>query len=247
MAFAEGVDYSFDRPSLSALKSAGKAFCMRYHGAGTSNKWITKTEAAAIHAMGLAVVALCEGAEGDALNGYAQGQAHARAADAGWFSVGLPNDRPIYFAVDFDMQVSQRPAVAAYLNGCASVIGANRVGVYGGIKCVDWAYQNRLAAWFFQTYAWSGGAWAAHTHVQQYSNNHIIGGGAVDYDRAMVADYGQWPNAVAAAGAAVGSVAPIVTAGPWDYTGVLAGITSDLQGAAGVLSGQAGFINALRG
>ncbi|HEU5219177.1 MAG TPA: DUF1906 domain-containing protein [Gemmatimonadales bacterium] len=223
-----GVDYSFDRPSPVCLKSKGWWFACRYFGPG-SGKLATPAEVKAIHAAGLSVVALAEGYARDALLGYEKGAEHARMADTAAFQAGMPNDRPIYFAVDFDMTVAQRPAVRAYLKGCADVMGAERVGVYGGIRTTEWAWQNRYAAWVFQTYAWSNGVWGDHAYLRQFSNNRAACGGTVDLCYATVTDWGQWPHAKETIGPAPSAPAPVVTSGPWDFRPEIQGIGNDLN------------------
>lgn len=245
MVSIPGVDYSFDRPAPIILFALGYRWAGRYFGPG-SGKLATAAECRAIHAAGLSIVALAEGFARDALKGHAEGVRQAQLADTGYFLAGGPNDRPIFFAVDFDMTVAQRPAVRAFLAGCADVIGLNRVGVYGGLRTVDWAYQNSYAKWYYQTAAWSQGLWAPHIHIQQYSNGHIIGNGLVDLDRAVRADFGQWPKPAAAPGAPGTGPAPIVTEGPWDFTPDMAGISSDLSLSASKVGGLSRVIDNLR-
>ena len=243
----EGVDYSFQRPSPTNLKLGGKAFAMSYTGPG-SGKFFTKAEIGALHAVGIAVVMLAERFPDSALSGHAEGVSQAQEADAMSFTWGLPADRPIYFAVDFDMQVSQRPAVLSFLEGVAAVIGHNRVGIYGGIRTTEWAAQNRYASWFFQTYAWSGTDLGPAANVYQYRNNQILGGANVDLDRSITVDFGQWPNAVAAvATAGADTAAPIVDTSSFDFTVDVASISDSLTSSAAAIAGAARSIDALRG
>lgn len=189
----EGVDYSFAPPSAAGLAAAGKRFAMRYVGPGSQAKRLSAAERDSLRNAGLSIVLLAEGGVVDALHGTSVGVSHARLAQQEADRLGL-GGLPIYFAVDFDATAAQWPAVAAYLRGAGSVIGAGRVGVYGGIRAIQWAQRDQLAAWFFQTYAWSGGVWANGVHVQQYRNGQPLGGGTVDLCRAMTTDYGQWPR-----------------------------------------------------
>jgi Domain of unknown function (DUF1906) len=243
----EGVDYSFQRPSATNLKLAGKWFVGSYAGPGFG-KFFTKAEIGALHALGIAVVILAERFPDSALSGYAEGQSQAQEADAMSYTWGLPADRPIYFAVDFDMQVAQRPAVKDFLDGCAAVIGRNRVGVYGGIRTTEWASQNRYASWFYQTYAWSDGEWGPAAHIQQYRNDQILGGAQVDLDRSYVTDYGQWPHPVESIGPAPTSTPqPVTDTSSWDFVTDVAGITNDIASAVSVLSGVSRTITAVRG
>jgi len=195
-----GVDYAFQQPSASALKAAGKTFACRYGGAGTSGKWLTAKELAALTAQGIAVVANVEGTANGMLGGYDAGARWARQADNHFHALGMPDDRPIYLSADFDVQPSQWPAVHAALMGARDALGDARVGIYGGKYAVARAQAENAAQWFWQTYAWSGKPtqWLPGTHIQQYQNGVIIGGASCDLDRALVQDFGQWGGAVTA-------------------------------------------------
>lgn len=192
----EGVDYSYDRPDPGALSTAGKRFVVRYGALGNAAKFLTWEELALLQEHGLAVVANVEESAGG-FRGAAAGQRWAAAGDAFFRGLGMPADRPIYFSVDWDASPADWPDIDAALRGAASVIGAGRVGVYGSFAVVEHCRAAGTAAWLWQTYAWSGGRWSPGAHLQQYKNSQTLGGGAVDLDRAMVADYGQWGSSVA--------------------------------------------------
>lgn len=187
-----GVDYSTSRPDPQTLAAKGIQFACRYGGVGTSPKWLTGPEGDKLAAAGVAIVAGVEGQAAGLLQGWDEGKRWAEKADAHFTYLGMPPDRPIYFAVDFDVTAQQWPLVRMALRGAASVIGLNRVGVYGGYQAVQWAHTDRVAKWFWQTYAWSRGQWATFNHLEQYKNGVDIGGADVDLDRALVGDYGQW-------------------------------------------------------
>lgn len=196
----EGVDYAFSWPDPVRLAAAGKRFAMRYIGPGTAEKHLSAMEREQIWGAGLAIVLLAEGAASSALGGYAVGRTHALQAQLAAHELGAPDDRPIYFALDWDVSWVQWPTAAAYLAGAASVIGKARVGVYGGLDAIEWAHGSGAAAWFFQTYAWSrklvDGAyrvmWSRFNHVEQYQNGVSLAGGTVDLCRSVRTDYGQW-------------------------------------------------------
>jgi hypothetical protein len=76
------------------------------------------------------------------------------------------------------------------------VLGPGRVGVYGSYATVAHCAAAGTAAWFWQTYAWSGGRWHPAAHLQQYRNNVALAGGTVDLTRAVTTDYGQWEKPV---------------------------------------------------
>ncbi len=187
----EGVDYAGSRPSPAGLFAAGKRFVVRYGGPGGAWKHLTAAEARALTAAGLSIVANAEGTA-SGLQGRSAGASWARSADQHFRQLGMPADRPIYLSVDFDVREGQWSAVAEALRGAASVLGAGRVGVYGGRRAIEWARRDRVAAWFWQTYAWSAGVWVPGNHIEQYRNGVSVAGGDVDLCRAKVADYGQW-------------------------------------------------------
>lgn len=165
---------------------------MRYGGPGSAGKHLTVSEANALTGAGLWIVALAEGTERGLSGGARIGDAWARSAHDHFVQCGMPPSRPIYFAVDWDVQAAEWPNVRQALAAAGAVLGAGRVGIYGGLNAVSWAARDGVAAWFFQTYAWSRGQWSPRAHVRQYRNNVSLVGGTVDLDTAMVSDYGQW-------------------------------------------------------
>ena len=186
-----GLDYSFARPGGAAIKAAGYEFVCRYL-ASSAGKAITKAEALDLQANGLALVLVFEDYANQALNGQAQGVADAQEALAQANALGFPADRPIYFAVDFDATKAQQAPIDAYLQGAASVIGAARVGIYGGFYVVKRCLDNGTAVWAWQTVAWSGGQVDPRTHIYQNGDSAFAGG--ADVDEAKQLDYGQWPE-----------------------------------------------------
>ena len=188
----EGVDYADARPSPAGLYAAGKRFVVRYGGPGRDSKQLHADELRRLQAAGLSVVANAEGSAGG-FAGFAAGQAWAKSAEQHFRDLGMPGDRPIYFSVDVGSP--DLAAVDAACRGAASVIGAARVGVYGGYDTIRHVATAGTAKWFWQTYAWSGGKWWPGAHLQQYRNGVMVGGGDCDLDRALTADYGQWGQA----------------------------------------------------
>ncbi len=190
----EGVDYSDAHPDPAGLYGAGKRFVCRYGGAGTSDKWITADEVAALHGAGLSIVANVEGAARGLIGGAKVGALWADLAEHHFYTLGMPITRPIYFSADWDVQAVEWPTVRAALEAAGRVIGASRVGIYGGRHAIEWAQRDRVAAWFWQTYAWSGNptVWVPGVHIQQYRNGVTVAGGDCDLDRALTVDFGQW-------------------------------------------------------
>jgi Domain of unknown function (DUF1906) len=194
MATREGVDYSFSPPKPAELKAAGKTFACRYVGTPESAKNLTVPEAQALQAAGIDIVSNYEaGNAGWMLGGGAAGERAARLADADTKRLGIPPGRPIYFSCDFNATYDQwKNGVKPCLQGIASVIGWNRTGMYGGLFQLDWAHKELDVHWLWQALGWRYGQWSPHALIQQYNNSEPLGSGTVDFDRAMVADFGQW-------------------------------------------------------
>lgn len=197
MATAYGVDYAWSpHPSPATLQAQGKTFVCRYIGTNIDDsKMLTAGELASLRAHGVDVVANVEGTPGG-FRGYTAGQ---RWANNGidWIrnkGLSMPADRPIYFSADWDVSSADWPSLKAALDGAASVIGRERVGLYGGRYAIQQAKNTGAARWFWQTYAWSGNPtqWVSGTHIQQYHNGVRIDGADCDLNRAMQDDYGQW-------------------------------------------------------
>lgn len=188
----EGVDYSWSRPDPTRLAAAGKKFACRYLSY-TASKNLTAAEARRLHAAGVATVANWEATADGWRGGGKAGAQHAIEAKRLAAELGIPADRPIYFSIDTDTSNADLSGpVAEYLAAAAAVLGAARVGVYGGIRTVRYALDHGLARWAWQTYAWSGGQWDSRAHIQQYRNGVTLAGADVDLNRATVLDYGQW-------------------------------------------------------
>ncbi len=191
---ATGVDYSWARPSPGGLHGEGYGFAARYLSSDTSGKSLSAGEADALWQAGLDIVVVWEDSATAALGGYAQGVADANAADAQAAADGMPAGRPIYFAVDFDAQASDQPAIDAYFSGVASVIGLARTGAYGGYSLINRSFNDNVIAWGWQTYAWSYGNWDGRAQLQQVLNGTTAAGDSdcCDRDNAVADDYGQW-------------------------------------------------------
>jgi hypothetical protein len=188
----EGVDYAWERPSITGLAAVGKRFACRYVGPGSSGKHLDPTEARALAAAGLSIVANAEGTADGLLGGRSIGMSWAASGHDHAVRCGMPPDRPVYLSVDFDVQSGQWAKVRDALDGAGDVLGHARVGVYGGYDAIAWAKRDNVARWYWQTYAWSEGRWHPSAHIRQYRNGVSLVGGTVDLDHAMVGDYGQW-------------------------------------------------------
>jgi hypothetical protein len=187
-----GIDYAWGRPAPGVMRANGYTFAARYLSYDTTGKSLTAGEAHALRSAGVDVVVVWEQTAGAALSGYGQGVSDARAAEAQARAAGMPDGRPIYFAVDFDASAGQQGAINSYLDGVASVIGRNRTGIYGGYYPVKRAFDAGKVRWGWQTYAWSGGQWDARAQLRQTLNGIYVDGVDCDRDEANAADFGQW-------------------------------------------------------
>ncbi|RFS81731.1 DUF1906 domain-containing protein [Actinomadura spongiicola] len=187
-----GVDYAWGRPGVAALKRAGVKFACRYLSHDKTGKNLTRAEAESLSDAGIWLVVVWETTAKRPLDGRAAGVADARDAAAQATACGMPDDRPIYFAADWDASPGHQDEINAYLDGAASVLGRRRVGLYAGHGPLKRAFDAGKITFGWQTYAWSDGRWDDRAHLQQYSNDQRINGVTVDYDRAVKSDYGQW-------------------------------------------------------
>jgi hypothetical protein len=188
-----GVDWSVAHPpSDKALAAAGVTFACRYlsHSPAKNLKLL---EASHLSSLGVDLVVVWETTANRALAGHDAGVADANEALRQANRLGMPEDRPIYFAIDFDATAHQLShEITEYFQGVNEVLGADRTGVYGGYRQVGAMFDAGLVGFGWQTYAWSAGHWDARAQIQQYRNDQSIGGVSVDFDRATTADFGQW-------------------------------------------------------
>jgi Rv2525c-like, glycoside hydrolase-like domain len=192
------ADYSFAEPSVAALRAAGIGAVGRYFGQGGAPKNLTAAEAKLLSDAGIEIFAIFEFGARQAMGGAAQARADVACFRAQRAQVGMPDDRPCYFAVDFDIPdyapSSQDPRaklgpVGDYFAQIRQEIGRN-AGAYGGYWLVKRLFDAGLISWGFQTAAWSGGQWDARACLRQTGATAL--GNAVDLDTPERADFGQW-------------------------------------------------------
>lgn len=188
---SKGLDYSWARPGGQAIKDHGFQFVVRYIPfTGNGGKGIEAPEIADLRSHGIAIAVVFESSARRALDGRQAGKDDATTSQAQLARVGLDTNMPVYFAVDFDATPEQQAAIDEYLRGCADVLGAARVGVYAGYWIVKRCKENGTANYLWQTYAWSGGNVHPDINLYQYLNSQNVNG-AVDFDEAKKADFGQ--------------------------------------------------------
>lgn len=185
-----GIDYAFGTPDLGRLKAAGYTFVCRYVG-GEGEKDLHGEEAIWLSHAGFDIVTVFEAGAKGALAGSGQGEIDAVLAQGQLVHIGAPF-APVYFAVDFEAEPEQMPAIRSYFAGALKQLGRDRVGVYGGYPAVHELMSLDSVKYGWQTLAWSDGRWSPHAQLRQIRNGVKLAGIECDLDRALAADFGQF-------------------------------------------------------
>lgn len=162
----ELIDFSYARPLGNAIKDAGYAGVIRYLSSNPA-KNLTPAEIRDYQNNKLEIGVVWEDIANAPLLGFDRGSIDAKKALTQANALGFPVSVPIYFACDWDTTPAQQVQIDDYLKGCASIIGAKRVGVYGSFYVVERCFNNKTASWFWQTLAWSGKQVSTHNHILQ--------------------------------------------------------------------------------
>jgi hypothetical protein len=198
------LDYAAGVLSAGDIKAAGALGVIRYvsdrrPGADWMlGKPIKIEEARDLYRAGLKIVSNYQFGKqetSDWLGGQPAGVAHAKR---GWelhTAAGGPTAAPVYASIDDNPSYQQyKQQVAPYLRGWESVIGHQRVGVYGNSKVIDWALQDGLGSWFWQ-HNWGTPEGfvhpAAHLHQFEIDARKVAGVG-VDLNNILKPQFGQW-------------------------------------------------------
>lgn len=190
-----GLDYAGGRPGGASIATAGYKFVVRYLTSGGSSlpgKQLTIAEYNDLQDHGIAVVVNFETTATRMKAGFSAGVEDARYSDGYLRQLGYPTNRPIYFSADWDATPSDQAAIDDYLKGAASVLGINRVGIYGGYWPVKRALDNGTAKWAWQTGAWSGSNVDPRIHIYQRIGFATVGGVQCDVNEARKEDFGQY-------------------------------------------------------
>jgi hypothetical protein len=161
------LDYSFGRPNVTNIKNAGFVGVMRYLSHDPA-KNMSVSEAQQLDSVGLAWGLVWESTAQSVTGGFNQGVADAQTALGQ--SNTLSYSGPIYFAIDYDAPESDQPVINEYFKGAASVVGAGRVGGYGGFYPVKRLFDAGLIVRGWQTIAWSGGNHESRCSLYQNGN-----------------------------------------------------------------------------
>jgi len=199
-----GLDFSSGRPSGLAIRQAGYSFVVRYLANGLSGRNnIDGNEVRDLQANGVDISLVWErkliGQPDRATEGWSAGVADAKYAQVQADSIGL-STHPVYMAVDFDVPDyapgnpdprAKLGPVGDYLAGAQSVLGTERMGVYGGYYAVSRALDAGLAHWSWQTAAWSGGKVDTRINLFQRIGTVWVAGVGCDENEARQDAFGQ--------------------------------------------------------
>lgn len=198
------LDYAAGVLSAADLKAAGAAGAIRYVSdkrPGASwmlGKPMQLAEARDLSQAGLKIVSNYQFGKqetSDWLGGQSAGVYHANRGVEIHTAAGGPASAPIYASIDDNPTFEQyKQQVAPYLRGWESVIGHQRMGVYGNSKVIDWALQDGLGTWFWQ-HNWGTPKGfvhpAAHLHQFEIDARKVAGVG-VDLNSILKPQFGQW-------------------------------------------------------
>jgi len=193
-SWPKGLDAAISlTASAECIKAAGYTFTCRYYNVNDPDKSLTRPEALALSEVGLDIVTVWENGYPTApdyfgmTKGIYDGEHAAREAQ----EVGQPAGTPIYFAVDFDAQVSDLENIDNYFRGVAQGLtnGGSQyaIGAYGSGRVLA-HLQNHPHVnyfWLAGSTGWSGyddfNA-SRRWNIRQGPNGVTVCGMAVDLD-----------------------------------------------------------------
>lgn len=182
------ADYS-DRPAPTArqLLAVGFTGVVRYIGDPDNPKCMTAAEVEDFAAAGIDVALVVEGSAGWMRGGAAAGVNAAKAAVRHARLIGQPF-RSLYFAADFDAQMSDLPVLQACINGGVDVVGPV-VSLYGGYLPITFC--NARYKW--QAAGWTHGKLSPLACLKQAVGGVDVGRITVDSNAVLKPDWGQHP------------------------------------------------------
>jgi hypothetical protein len=190
---AQVLDYSGGFPGAAAIKRAGYVGAVRYIGFPDRRKCTTRAELADFDREGIGMALVFEATAGNWRGGAVWGKTDGRIARDHANAIEFPADRPIYMAIDQDVVSSGEFAtMIEYLRGAGrSLGGPDATGVYGEADVINRARDAGVAAWFWQTAAWSRGVHAEGCHLYQRVGTVTVGEVGCDVNDILARDWGQ--------------------------------------------------------
>lgn len=154
-------------------------------------KRLTRDEAIILDSWQIDIVSVFETYANRAASGYAAGVLDIRVAKQEAELIGQPAFSTIYFAVDYDAQTKDYPAIARYFEGLNSEKGIYNVGIYGSYSIINEIERLKLASHYWQTYAWSKGMKSKYANLFQYQNGVNISEHIIDLNEGYD-NFGSW-------------------------------------------------------
>jgi hypothetical protein len=217
---ALGVDTNGSTLDIAHARAKGFGFVARYLSFDGAHPALTAEEANRFRAARMPLVAIWETGQeravqtGSIRGQYQVGAADAQLAKAKSAEIGM-GGKPIYFTVDFNVTpqywtaktkdkatgkvIERRQLILAYFNGINSVLGAHRTGAYGTYTTIKGLFdEKKIAFGWQQTFASRGDHVDPRAQLRQYNiyadqtDWGVSGAGALDYDRAVKHDFGQF-------------------------------------------------------
>ena len=197
-------DYAAGVLSAADIKAAGGLGAIRYvSDRRPGAQWMlgkpmVLAEARDLYQAGLKIVSnyqFGKASTADWLGGQTAGVTHAKR---GWelhTAAGGPVAAPIYASIyDNPTYEQYKQQVAPYIRGWESVLGRQRVGIYGNFKTIEWALQDGVGAWFWQ-HNWGTPKGVVHpaAHLHQFEiDARTVAGVGVDLNNILKPQFGQW-------------------------------------------------------
>ena len=190
------IDFSASVPSAASIKAAGHDGAVMYISPARESwmgaKPVHRPTIDDFDAYGLQAAFVWQyGKEKhpDVMRGWDGGVADAKAAQAQLNEIRCAG-HPVFFAVDFDITLGQwNSSAVEYFRGAASVLGKQRVGIYGHSRVVHWAMEDdvvavvepgRVLGWV--TRSWSNGKTGADYAVLYQRVHNVPGPDGVQID-----------------------------------------------------------------
>lgn len=176
----------------AVLKAAGVTCVIRYVSAIKGPKIITQAEYADLRANGIGVLLVYEDTTNDMGAGLDGGIQHGKTAVYECATVGYPTGCGIYYACDSN---SVQPNTRDTLGGAAFITThfGYRAGWYGRADVGRMGVATGAVSLIWAVDTWPGGNDPTHVSLFQRANHPavVVGGVRVDFDEALVPDFGQ--------------------------------------------------------
>lgn len=187
MSETYGCDFAWTKPDPLALKNAGYTFVLGYIS-NDPTKDLSGAEIAAYAKAGLGVGLVYETTADRVLSGAAGGNADGIQANSAANARGYATNAPIFYAIDFDIAVSQYPLADAY-GAAFNMANSRAVGPYGSFSYIEHAVtpgaQPNQVGW--QTAAWSNGLLSQKANLyQRATHTHPLVVPANQFDEDVV-------------------------------------------------------------